>query len=382
MHDSLRELIQLYVETLYADLPADVQDRVAKDFTPNAWNCSSPDGRWLWAERSDAMREADEAVSADIISKHAYWFKLQGQILDTEREIADVLGASPGDAGSARLLALHAELAALYERWHKPDDLAARAQLAAEQAAIGQTSTVLDVSRAIEFLSESTGVTWTEAQFLSLASKSEIGLYAEVPPWTPMHVTQWEDLGLRERPFVRPGRAVLVMISPDQIQEAWVSGHASSSTWVSGEPFSVGTGYVYLESPFNFRRQDIRLTHVELMRVLKKWEESRQPIAPVHLPVTAGVQMSSPSIQPKSTTHKLRKNSLDAPIEKAVAKARSLATGAVYLELRELALSGVPPFLGTTDGDALCYTNDKNLPDKLTKDALAKRLKKHRLPGG
>jgi hypothetical protein len=80
-----------------------------------------------------------------------------------------------------------------------------------------------------------------------------------------------------------------------------------------------------------------------------------------------------------SIKHKLRSNSLDVPIKKAIQKAASLATGAVLLELRELALSGEPPFTGAIDGGALCYTNDKNEPAKLTKDALAKRLKNHSL---
>lgn len=81
----------------------------------------------------------------------------------------------------------------------------------------------------------------------------------------------------------------------------------------------------------------------------------------------------------RTTRHKLRTNSLDVPIKKAIAKANSIATGAVYLELRDLALSGESPFTGAFDGDALCYTNDKNESAKLTKDALSKRLKSHSL---
>lgn len=81
----------------------------------------------------------------------------------------------------------------------------------------------------------------------------------------------------------------------------------------------------------------------------------------------------------KSTKHKLRSNSLDVPIKKAIGQANSLDTGAVYLKLRELALNSEPPFLGTFEGDALCYTNDKNVSDKLTKGALRHRLKKHSL---
>lgn len=79
-----------------------------------------------------------------------------------------------------------------------------------------------------------------------------------------------------------------------------------------------------------------------------------------------------------STKYKLRTNSLDVPIKKAITEAESFETGAVYLKLREMALSGELPFSGEIENGALCYTNDTGKPDKLTKDALGKRLKKYR----
>lgn len=95
--------------------------------------------------------------------------------------------------------------------------------------------------------------------------------------------------------------------------------------------------------------------------------------------VNADAPVLQPPVKVQTTKHKLRANSLDVPIAKAVKQAGSLIMASVYLKLRELALGGESPFLGTTDGNALCYTNDKNQSDKLTKNALGKRLKNHRL---
>jgi hypothetical protein len=86
----------------------------------------------------------------------------------------------------------------------------------------------------------------------------------------------------------------------------------------------------------------------------------------------------SPPVLATSTTYKIRTNSLDVAIEKAIAKAGGLGRAAVYLELRELALSGELPFTGAIEGDALCYTNDKNEPDRLTKNGLGGRLQRRK----
>lgn len=77
------------------------------------------------------------------------------------------------------------------------------------------------------------------------------------------------------------------------------------------------------------------------------------------------------------TTHLLqtRRNILDPAIDKAINNAGGLDSAAVYLALRELALGEESPFTGEIVGNALCYTNSKGEPAKLTKDALAKRLK-------
>ena len=103
--------------------------------------------------------------------------------------------------------------------------------------------------------------------------------------------------------------------------------------------------------------------------------------APASGPVpAAAVPTLPPTAALPVTRHKLRANSLDAPIKKAVKAANSLSTGAVYLELRTLALNCESPFTGECDGDALLYTKDDNKTvAKLSKKNLGKRLKTHTL---
>ena len=108
---------------------------------------------------------------------------------------------------------------------------------------------------------------------------------------------------------------------------------------------------------------------------------SKPQAAPASGPVPAtAVPTLPPAAALLVTRHKLRTNSLDAPIKKAVKAANSLNTGAVYLELRTLALNCESPFTGTFDGDALLYTKDDNKTvAKLSKKNLGKRLKTHSL---
>jgi hypothetical protein len=89
--------------------------------------------------------------------------------------------------------------------------------------------------------------------------------------------------------------------------------------------------------------------------------------------------VEKPSTVP-TITNKLRRNSLDPVIDKAISIAGSTELAAVYLALKELALAETKPFTGALEGDAMCYTDDENNPDKLTKDALGKRLKRRLTP--
>ena len=73
--------------------------------------------------------------------------------------------------------------------------------------------------------------------------------------------------------------------------------------------------------------------------------------------------------------NKLRRNTLDPAIDKAIKQAGNNELADVYLRLKELALASEPPFTGVIDKDALCYTDDNNEIGKIKKGALGKRLK-------
>lgn len=72
--------------------------------------------------------------------------------------------------------------------------------------------------------------------------------------------------------------------------------------------------------------------------------------------------------------NKSRKNTLDIAITKAIGQAVSNDLAAVWLKLKDLALDQESPFSGAIEADALCYTDVKDKPNKLTKEALGKRL--------
>lgn len=72
--------------------------------------------------------------------------------------------------------------------------------------------------------------------------------------------------------------------------------------------------------------------------------------------------------------NKLRLNTIDVPIDKAIAEAGCLTTANVWLKLKEIALNSEAPFTGLVEHTALCYTNDNDEVAKLTKNALDKRL--------
>ena len=98
-----------------------------------------------------------------------------------------------------------------------------------------------------------------------------------------------------------------------------------------------------------------------------------EDIEPILMPI-----LTSPSTAiNKVTRNKLRTNSLDAPIIKAIAMAKSLTPAAVFLQLRELALGEEKPFTGVVVDGVLFYTDDNDNEKKITKELLRKRLKSH-----
>lgn len=115
---------------------------------------------------------------------------------------------------------------------------------------------------------------------------------------------------------------------------------------------------------------------------LNNWLEKNAPligrIFPIPIPLQTSVQdETKPTKTPKTVPrkNKLRRNSLDPAIDRAIELAKNQQTADVYLQLKELALTEFKPFTGCLDGADLWYTNDDGKPAKLSKDALRQRLK-------
>ncbi len=119
-----------------------------------------------------------------------------------------------------------------------------------------------------------------------------------------------------------------------------------------------------------------RHTIAELARIELHGRDMQSVAATAAKSVTAGSVAVPVTPSVSSTTHKMRRTSLDAPIDKAIKLAGSLDPGAVYLQLKNLAINEELPFTGSVHGSNLQYTNDKNEVVMLTKDSLGKRLKK------
>jgi len=79
-------------------------------------------------------------------------------------------------------------------------------------------------------------------------------------------------------------------------------------------------------------------------------------------------------------TKKLRRDILDPAIDEAIKNAGTTELAEVYLHLKELAKDEHPPFTGIFDNGSLCYTNENDTQEKLSKPALGKRLKRREIP--
>ncbi len=83
----------------------------------------------------------------------------------------------------------------------------------------------------------------------------------------------------------------------------------------------------------------------------------------------------APSVAPKPKSHKLNRNTLDPAIDEAIKRAGNMELADVFLKLKEMALNSHSPFTGGVGSRTLNYTNDNNVNDNFSKDALGKRLK-------
>lgn len=91
---------------------------------------------------------------------------------------------------------------------------------------------------------------------------------------------------------------------------------------------------------------------------------------------TSAIKITPETESDRTNTKKLRRNSLDPAINKAIKNAGNTIPAYVWLALKELALSEEKPFSGITGTKGLEYTSDNDEKKYLSKDALRKRLKR------
>lgn len=274
---SLRELLKPCLDLTYENLPSEVQDEVAKQFTPSAWNASSRDGRSNWAQRHDDRRGAECAELAEVMLKHEYWFKLQVQIAGITHRINML--------DSAReVVGLRDELVSLQGRWHKPEfAIGSPQQMELEKNRGGAKPTIVEMREAVEFLAQNTGVAWTEAQLLAIAVQCHIDLCAAVPPWTSMYIARHWD-GLPSLPYIKPGCSILAAITHKAVEGIWVTGRAYAE-WVAEESFDGAGTNLFFTNPVLVGRSDVRLTMAQLLRILKAWEDIQRAPMRAQMPI-------------------------------------------------------------------------------------------------
>ena len=95
--------------------------------------------------------------------------------------------------------------------------------------------------------------------------------------------------------------------------------------------------------------------------------------------LTAKSEVIKPIQRGAKKHFKLNRNALDPSIDVAIRQAGNMELADVFLKLKELAINGTSPFTGLIECGALCYTNSNDKSDKLTKNALGKRLKIRRV---
>jgi len=139
------------------------------------------------------------------------------------------------------------------------------------------------------------------------------------------------------------------------------------SKWVDGDYMGESSDVTLSES-VNVNDQTCRVPVETIEELLaNSCPHAQMPVPATTAPITAPL---------KVTKHRLRRNSLDAPIERAIALAGSKALSDVWVQLRELALDGVAPFTGVLDGDKLVYTDDDNKLAYFSRVALKARLRR------
>lgn len=256
------------------------------------------------------------------------------------------------------------------------------------------------ITEALSALDKLTGRTWTDSELFDLTSHLGIELHASAPITAKVIVQELvKGKGLVAKFGGMPTRASgLASLLPWQVSQLWVSGETLANRAYSGGDREEEGEYILFDEPVRVTREQVRIRSETLQYIIKIWQNAqsgrwiKDNSAPEGMRYQSGPAWMFPlpsaaptapkkeaeSTNAKSTQvkiNKLRRNSLDPAIDKAINLAGNTKLADVYLQLKELAMEEVKPFTGSFDGGALCYTDDNDQPAKLTKNALGKRLK-------
>ena len=265
--------------------------------------------------------------------------------------------------------------------------------------------TLYTLQESLKILSDRMGAAWTRGDLLQAMIKHSLPLRATTPngcreviySMGKQHKAGLPDLGYRRHALMLTStikellihgesRTNLVGLEPgDPEYQSWAeikarrlvlrhSEHTRhqwealwpDSKWVDGDYMGESSVVTFSKS-VNVNDETCRVP-VETIEELLALSPSEKTPAP------------QPAAAHDATNikHRIKRNSLDDPIEMAIKRAGSTSLGAVWVHLRIIALEDVLPFTGLVEDDALYFTNDNNQPAKLGKDALRKRLEKYR----
>lgn len=266
--------------------------------------------------------------------------------------------------------------------------------------------TISTIPEALAELEKHTGRAWTDSELFDVATSCDIELHA-APPITARTTIQEFVIGVG---LVERSRsdAALAVLFRWQAQQLWISGETAASH-PDGHNQWEGK-YCFFIEPVRVTREQVRIKAYSLGKILDAWNNTQagawiadmtQPSGMRHkrgpswmfptvtpaakvgaVPVEQAANPTAAKVEagagttpaPATRTNKLRRNNLDPAIDKAINMAGNMELADVYLQLKELAISGEKPFTGEVTGDMLHYTNDENKPDTLSKEQLRKRL--------
>lgn len=255
----------------------------------------------------------------------------------------------------------------------------------------------LTLDEALCFLTDKTGTTWTTTRFYDAVLKHSLPLRATTPndclpiieSMGQQHEAGLPALGHRRhallltsaiRDLALHGETQTRMVALEPGDPGFMDWAAikarrleldhsahSAEEWEALWP---GTRWVdgdfMGESEVVVLSEQVKVTD-QTCRVPAETLEALQLLAPERM---SSISTSAPT----KVVHLIKRNSLDAPIERAIELAGSTTIGDVWPQLRDLAEKELLPFTGHIDGAALEYTNDDNQVDMLTREAVRKRL--------